>query len=182
MSRVFGEGETLDGLVVIDIPAAVLATGIEVHGGAITGITSDGPVLAFTFAHEGEVDADGRPVVRQEYVRTDLDSGAAQSPVNVPGYVVAAAGEDVFVVDEEWGDGWSLSRSVVAARVGDGEARVLDRLPLPERAYDLRAAGSTLFYTEGNDGSPRAGASRIPRCSERRDSHGASWHSARERA
>jgi hypothetical protein len=152
MPRVFGDGASFDGFVVIDIPAGALVAGVEIDGGAITGFTADGAVLAFTFAHEGDVDDQGRPLVRQDYVRIDLDTGHVDAPVNVAGYVIGARGAEVFLVDEQWDDGWSLTRSVAAARIVNGEAQVLDRLSLPEYAYDLRAAGSMLYYTEGNDG------------------------------
>lgn len=168
MPRVFGDGASFDGFVVIDIPAGALSTGVEIDGGAITGFTADGSVLAFTFAHEGDVDEQGRPLVRQDYVRIDLDTGHVDAPVNVAGYVIGARGADVFLVDEQWGDGWSLTRSIAAARIVNGEAQVLDRLSLPEHAYDLRAAGSMLYYTEGNDGillpmpAAGSGASWLP--------------------
>lgn len=149
--HVFGDGDGFDGLVVIDIPAAALGTGVDIRSGAVTGFTADGPALAFTFAHQAGVDDDGRPLVREEYVRIDLDTGEAIAPINVPGYVVAAQGADAFLIEEQWGEGWSLIGSVVAARVADGQAQVLDRFALPARAYDLRAAGTTLFYTEGSD-------------------------------
>ena len=149
--RVFGDGDSFDGLIVLDIPAAALATGIDIHGGAVTGFTADGPALAFTFAHEAGVDEAGRPLVREEYVRIDLDTDEVAAPVNVPGYVVAVQGADVFVIEEQWDADWSLTASVVAARIAGGQVQVTDRLALPARAYDFQAAGTTLFYTEGGD-------------------------------
>jgi len=149
--RVFGDGDGFDGLIVIDIPAATLGTGVDVLGGAVTGFTADGPALAFTYAHQAGVDDAGRPLVREEYVRIDLDTGEVIAPINVPGYLVAVQGADVFVIEEQWDDGWSLTASVVAARIVSGEAQVIDRLTLPQRAYDFRAAGTTLYFTEGGD-------------------------------
>ena len=149
--HVFGVGDSFDGLIVIDIPAAALGTGIDIRGGAVTGFTADGPALAFTFAHQAGVDDASRPLVREEYVRINLDSGDVTAPVNVPGYVVAVQDADVFVIEEQWDDGWSLTANVVAARIVGSEVQVVDRLVLPARAYDFRAAGATLFYTEGGD-------------------------------
>jgi hypothetical protein len=40
-----GDGTSFDGLVVIDIPAAALATGIDIRGAAITGFAADGSAL-----------------------------------------------------------------------------------------------------------------------------------------
>ena len=150
MPRVFGDGDGFDGLIVIDIPAAALGTGVDIHGGAITGFTTDGPALAFTFAHQAGLDDASRPLVREEYARIDLDTGKVDAPVNVPGYLVAVQGADVFVIEEQWGTDWSLTASVVAAQIASGQVQVTDRLALPARAFDFRAAGRTLFYTEGN--------------------------------
>ncbi len=151
MPHVFGDGDSFDGLVVVDIPSATLGKGVDVQGGAVTGFTADGAALAFTFAHQAGVDDADRPLVREELVRIDLDTDVATAPVNVPGYVVAAQGADTYLIEELWGEEWSLTNSVVAARVADGQVQELDRLALPTRAYDLRAAGMTLFYTEGNN-------------------------------
>ncbi len=149
--RAFGTGDGFDGLIVVDIPAAELGTGVDIRGGAVTGFTADGPSLAFTYAHEAGVDDISRPLVREEYVRINLDTGEATAPANVPGYLVAARDSDVFVIEEQWDDGWSLTATVVATRIAGGEVQVMDRLALPARAYDFRVAGATLFYTEGGD-------------------------------
>jgi hypothetical protein len=149
--HVFGDGEGFDGLVIVDIPSRTLGKGVDVRGGAVTGFTADGAVLAFTFAHQAGVDDVDRPLVREELVRIDLDTDVATAPVNVPGYILAAQGADTFLIEEQWGEEWSLTNSVVAARVADGQVQVLDRLALPARAYDLRVAGTTLFFTEGNN-------------------------------
>jgi hypothetical protein len=149
--RVFGEGNAFDGLLVIDIPGAALGTGVEIRGGAVTGFTADGSALAFTFAEYAGTDDGDRPLVRQHFVRVDLDTGEASAPANVPGYVVAARGADAYTVEEQWGEDWSLTIDVVSSTVADGEASVLDRLALPANVYDLRATGATLLYTIGGD-------------------------------
>jgi hypothetical protein len=149
--RIYGDGDGFDGLVVIDIPAAALVTGVDVRGAAVTGFTADGPALAFTFAQGAGADELGRPLVSEKFVRINLETGESIGPVDVPGYVVAARSADVFLIEQQWGDDWTLTGNVVSARVAGGEAQVLDRLALPERAYDFQAAGRTLFFTEGSD-------------------------------
>lgn len=149
--RVFGDGDVFDGLVVIDIPAAALLASVEIRGGVITGFVADHETLAFTFARFAGTDTANRPLIRHQYVRANLDTGQASEPVTVPGYLVAADGANAFTVDEQWDQDWALTTEVVAVSVGSLEAVVLDRLVLPVAAYDLRAAGATLFYTEGND-------------------------------
>jgi hypothetical protein len=146
-----GDGDPTDGVLVLDIPAAALAKGIAVRDAAITGLVADGTVLAFTMAtFAGQDDLD-RPLLQHDYVRIDLDSGNTTEPLPVPGYVVAAAGADLFTIEERWGDDWSVSSKVVAARVGS-TVEVLDTLALPEGAYDLRAAGATLYFSTGGGG------------------------------
>jgi hypothetical protein len=145
----FGAGEPLDGLIVIDIPAAALSKGVAVSDAAITGVVVDGAVLAFTLARFGGQDDLERPLLENDYVRIDLDAGSVTEPVSVPGYVVAASGEDLFTVEDTWADDWSVTSNVVAARIDSGAAQVLDRLALPAGAYDLRAAGATLFFSTG---------------------------------
>ncbi len=145
----FGDGTPTDGVIVIDIPAAELGKGVAVGNAAITGLVADGAVLAFTFAKFAGQDELGRPLLAHDYVRIDLDGGVVTPSVNVPGYLVAAAGPEVFTVEDEWGDDWSVTSTVVAARTGAAGVEVRDRLVLPEGAYDLRAAGGTLFFTTG---------------------------------
>ncbi len=145
----FGQGEVTDGLIVVDIPAAARGKGVAVRDAAITGLAADGSVLAFTLASFAGQDDLGRPLLKNEYVRIDLDNGDESTPVSVPGYVVAASGADLYTVEERWGEDWSVTSHIVASRVGDGALSVFDRLALPAGAYDLRAAGATLFFSTG---------------------------------
>ena len=147
----FGAGESVDGLIVIDIPAAALAKGVAVSDAAITGIVADGAVLAFTLARFAGQDDLDRPLLENDYVRIDLDAGRVTAPVGVPGYVVAASGADLFTVEDIWGEDWSVTSNVVAVRMDSGAAELLDRLALPAGAYDLRAVGATLFFSTGGD-------------------------------
>ncbi|MGH8135801.1 MAG: beta-propeller domain-containing protein, partial [Steroidobacteraceae bacterium] len=142
---VFGDGEPTDGVIVIDIPAAALSTGVAVRDAAITGLAADGTVLAFTIATFAGQDSLNRPLLQHDYLRIDLDTGRMTQPVGVPGYVVAATGSGLFTVEDLWGEDWSVTSHVVAARVASNAVEVLDRLALPAGAYDLRAAGTTLF-------------------------------------
>jgi len=146
---VFGDGTPVDGVIVIDIPAAELGKGVAVGDAAITGFVADGAALAFTFARFAGQDELNRPLLEHNYVRIDLDGRVVTPSVNVPGYVVAAAGPEVFTVQDSWGDDWSVTSTVVAARTDAGGVDVRDRLVLPEGAYDLRAAGRTLFFSRG---------------------------------
>jgi hypothetical protein len=118
---------------------------------AITGVVADGAELAFTMARFAGQDDFDRPLLENDYVRIDLDAGSVTEPVSVPGYVVAASGADLFTVEDTWADDWSVTSNVVAARIDSGAAQVLDRLALPAGAYDLRAAGATLFFSTGGD-------------------------------
>lgn len=147
--HVFGTGSAADGLIVVDIPAAALGKGVEIRDGAVTGFVADGAALALTFGRFAGNDTQDRPLLRHDFVRIDLEAGVATTPVNVPGYVVAASGSDVFTIEEEWAAGWSCDLFVAASRLGAGEPTLLDRLPVPEGSYDFRAAGSTLFFTTG---------------------------------
>jgi hypothetical protein len=146
---VFGDGTPMDGLTVIDIRAAALGKGVAVRDAAITGFVADDATLAFTFAKFAGQDSLNRPLLEHDYVRIDLDAGTFTPAVNVPGYVVAAAGSDVFTVEDHWKDDWSVTSTVVAARTVAGGIEVRDRLALPDGAYDLRAAGGTLFFARG---------------------------------
>jgi hypothetical protein len=122
---------------------------VAVRDAAITGMAADGGVLAFTFAQFAGSDDLDRPLLAHDYVRIDLDAGQVTAPVNVPGYVVAAFGPEVFTVEDVWGDDWSVTSTVVAARTDSGDVEVRERLELPQGAYDLRSAGRTLYFTTG---------------------------------
>ncbi len=148
---VFGDGAPTDGMIVIDIPAGVLGKGVAVSDAAISGFVTDGAVLAFTFAKFAGQDELDRPLLEHDYVRIDLDTGTVTPAVHVPGYVVAASGPDVFTIQDNWGNDWSVTSTVVAAHAGAGGIEVLDRLTLPDGAYDPRAAGATLFFTTGGN-------------------------------
>jgi hypothetical protein len=150
-SYVFGDGDPADGLIVIDIPAGALDKSVAVSGAVITGVVADGAVLAFTMARFAGQDDFDRPLLENDYVRIDLDAGSATQPLSVPGYVVAASGADLFTVEDIWGEDWSVTSNVVAVRIDADAAGVLDRLALPAGAYDLRAAGATLFFSTGGD-------------------------------
>jgi hypothetical protein len=69
----------------------------------------------------------------------------------------------VHTIQESWGAHWSFDQAVVACELETGNAKVLDQLDLPEGAYDLRAAGGTLWFsTWGGDSvvsSPGSGTS-----------------------
>lgn len=151
-SYAFGEGDPADGLIVIDIPAAALAKGVAVSDAVITGVVADGAVVAFTLARFAGQDDFERPLLENDYVRIDLDADNATESVSVPGYVVAASGADLFTIEDIWDEDWSVTSSVVAGRIESGAARVLNRLTLPAGAYDLRAAGATLFFSTGDFG------------------------------
>lgn len=120
-------------------------------------MVADGSTLAFTVARYGGQDHLDRPLLATDYVRIDLSAGSALPPVRVPGYVGAASGADLFTVEDAWGEHWSVSSHVVAVRIAAGVAEVQDRLELPPGAYDLRAAGATLFFsTDGGRIAPMA--------------------------
>jgi len=150
-----GGGPTgpLDGFVVINVASATLAAPIEVADGFVTGfVADDGGDLVFTVGGDASSDRMGRPRMRHDLVRVDLATRASTTAVNVPGYVVSAAGDLVFTVEETWDDGWTWDRAVVgssiAAGVGaDVVVTVLDRRALPADAYDVRATGATLVWT-----------------------------------
>ncbi len=148
-----GSGSIDDGFVVIDVPGARLETTIAVRGGFVTGFVADGPDLVFTTGSFAGDDRAGRPLMLHDLVRVGLATHVASSPVNVPGYVVAASASRVFTVEETWGSDWSFQSAIVATDLSGPTAVLLDRLALPSGAYDARAAGSTLFFTT-NGGYP----------------------------
>ena len=142
-----GSGVT-DGFVVLDVVAGALEAPIEVVDGYVTGfVADDGGDLVVTVGGGASSDRLGRPRMRHDLVRVHLATRATTTAVNVPGYVVSAAGDFVHTVEETWDDGWTWDRGVVALSVVDGVATVLDRQALPAEAYDVRASGATLVYT-----------------------------------
>lgn len=143
-------GTVFDGFLVVDIPTATMDDSIAVRDGVVTGFVGDGADLAFTFARHAGYDGIDRPLLRHDYVRVNLAGGTASAPKNVPGYIVAAAGTLVTTIEESWDIGWAFETAVVVSDVSGPEATTLDRLALPAGAYDLRAAGGTLWYTSGS--------------------------------
>jgi hypothetical protein len=141
--------EPTDGFVVIDVPGSALLDPVAVTDGLVTGFTADGEDLVWTQGTWGGEDSEGRPLARHDLVRVDLVTRATTEPVNVPGYVVSASGGLAFTVEDSWGDGWSWLTSVVAVDTTAPGAPVVDRLPVPMGSFDFRAAGSTLFFTDG---------------------------------
>lgn len=135
-----------DGFAVIDVPGAAARTPVVVSGAFVTGFAVDGEVLTYTRAAEVAEDRFGRPRVRHALVQVDLGTRAETAPVNVPGWLLAVDGSTVFTAEESWDDGWAWTTSVVASALGAAEPTVLDRLALPDGAYDLRVAGRTLFF------------------------------------
>lgn len=161
-----GTGAIADGFVVLDVPGARIETSIAVRGGFVTGFVADQGDLVFTFGSFAGNDGASRPLLLHDLVRVDLAAHTASAPVNVPGLVVAAQGDRVFTHEETWGSGWSCTSSLVASDVVGGVVTLLDRLPLPDGSYDLRAAGATLWLTTygglvpmpgGGGGSPPMG-------------------------
>ena len=147
----FGDGAPTDGLTVIDIPAAALGKGVAIGNAAITGFVADGSDLAFTFATYAGLDDLGRPLLEHDYVRIDLEAGSVTPAVNVPGYVVAAADSEVFTVEDKWSDDWTVTSTVTVSNISGGDVEVRDSLVLPDGVYDLRAAGTTLYFSRGGD-------------------------------
>jgi hypothetical protein len=143
-----GASGATDGFVVIDVAAGALDAPITVARGYVSGfVADDGGDLVYTVGGGATEDAMGRPRMRHDLVRVDLATRATTTAVNVPGYVLSAAGDLVYTAEERWGAGWDWACAVVALAVTDTTATVLDRATLPEGAYDFRAAGATLVYT-----------------------------------
>jgi hypothetical protein len=137
----------LDGFVVIDVANSTLEAEVTVEGAFVTGFVPAGGDLLYTHGRWAEPDAQQRPRMRHDLVRLDLATRASTTAVNVPGYVVAAPDGLVFTVEERWTDGWAFECTIVALSLdASGAATVLDRATLPEGAYDVRAAGATLFF------------------------------------
>lgn len=150
--RLVGRGHAAQGdsFFVLNIPGARLEAPVEVPDAYVSGFVCEGEALLYTAGRSTGTDAEGRPWMRHDLVRVDLTTRQASSPVNVPGYLIASQGGVHTTVEETWGASWSYGTSAVASRVGtDGRASVLARVGLPEDAYDLRAAGATLFFTTG---------------------------------
>ncbi len=148
-AREVGSGAPADGLVVVDLEAAAAGVGVRVRGGVVTGWTLAGEALVFTWARSAGVDGAGRPLLRHQAGRLDLATGTLTAEGEVPGFVVAAAGDTRFTVEERWAADWQVECDLLAVRPGGGQAEVLDRLPLAPGAWDFRAAGGTLLYGTG---------------------------------
>ncbi|MBL9087907.1 MAG: beta-propeller domain-containing protein, partial [Planctomycetia bacterium] len=143
-----------DGFVVLDVVAGALDAPIEVVDGYVTGfVADDGGDLVVTVGGGASSDRLGRPRMRHDLVRVHLATRATTTAVNVPGWVVSAAGDLVFTVEETWDDGWTWDRTVVATAVVDTVATVVARRALPADAYDVRASGATLVYTVSSGGN-----------------------------
>jgi hypothetical protein len=137
----------LDGFVVIDVVAAALRPPIEIEAGYVTGfVADDGGDLVYTVGQPAPDDSQGRPRMRHDLVRLDLSTRTATAALNVPGSVVSAEGAFVFTREDRWTDDWNWECSVVAVAIDATGATVLDRHVLPEGAWDLQAAGGTLFF------------------------------------
>jgi hypothetical protein len=143
-----GDPSSGDGFIVIDVANSELEAPIEVEGGGVTGFVADGDDLVYTVGSSGGADDEGRPLVVHSLVRVDLATRAESEPRSVPGYVVSAEGDLLFAAQETWTEGWSWECAIVAFDFAPaGEVQVADTLVLPEMAYDLRAAGATLWFT-----------------------------------
>jgi hypothetical protein len=145
-------GTTSDGFVVIDVPNSTLDAPVTVASGFVTGFAMDGETLAYTTADPVAADGLGRPRLRHDLVRVDLSTHTTSPSANVPGYVLALDGNLAFTAEETWDAGWTWTCAVVTSLlpVAGGEATDVDRLPLPDGSYDLRAAGHTLFFSTSN--------------------------------
>jgi hypothetical protein len=144
-----GFSGALDGFVVLDVARGVLEAPIEVAQGYVTGFVGDGADLLYTVGGEATADREGRPRMRHDLVRVHVATRLAQTTANVPGWVLSGEGDLVVTVEERWTEGWNYEHAVVALSVdAAGLVTIHDRHVLPEGAYDLRAAGATLFFTQ----------------------------------
>jgi hypothetical protein len=141
-----GATDAVDGFVVIDVGGSALLPPVEADG-VVTGFCLDGETLVYTTGAYAASDDQGRPRMRHDLVRVDLVSRAQSAPRNVPGWVIAAAGALDYTIEERWTDGWEWTCDVVASRESPASTDVVSRLTLPQGAYDLRAAGATLYFT-----------------------------------
>lgn len=144
-----GTGAPLDGFVVVDLPTSSIAARIVLRGVTATGTALDGESLALTLGGDAGLDASSRPLVRHNFRRIDLTTLTVTEQSNVPGALLAIDGQRVYTVEDLWNSGWSVRTNIVAAELRPNRAAVLDRVPLPSGAFDLRVAGSTLHYTVG---------------------------------
>lgn len=147
---VIGDGEAREGFVVIDVDLGVVEWRIQIRGATTTGVALDGETLAVSLARAGGVDPFARPLLRHGFRRIDLATLAITADMSVPGALVALDGDLVTTSEEMWDEGWTVRSSIVVSRITAGAIQVLDRLRLPENAFDLRTAGSTLYYTVGS--------------------------------
>lgn len=136
-----------DGFYVLHVPSAALEAPIAIARGFVTGFALDGEALAYTTGEPAPADDQGRPRLTHALARVDLATRSTTAPVQVPGWILASDGDLAWTAEESWGDGWSWSCAVVALELAGAEPVTLDRLPLPDGAYDLRAAGRTLWFS-----------------------------------
>jgi hypothetical protein len=158
-----GDGELQDGFTVIDIEAARVEATVGVRDAFVTGFLAERELLVFTYGWYVGDDPEGRPLMRHKLARLDLDTLSLGYEMAVPGYVVRYSGGLVHTIEETWDEHWSFDVAVVACELDKGNAKVLDRLDLPQGAYDLRAPGDTLWYSTygdvvvGHPGGPNTG-------------------------
>lgn len=158
-----GTGIALDGFVVVDLPASRVAARIALRGATASGTALDGESLALTLGGDAGFDASSRPLARHNFRRIDLATHSVTAESNVPGALLAVEGDRVYTVDDQWSTGWSVRTSVVASQLRPSRAVILDREALPDGAFDLRAAGTTLYYTVGNgEYGPVLAANALP--------------------
>jgi hypothetical protein len=126
-----------------------------VPAGVVTGFALDGETLRYTVGRFEQYDGEGRPWMSHDLVSVDLATRATSGAGLVPGWIAAAGGGLAYLAEERWDAGWSCAVNVVAVSLAGPEPAVLDRIALPAGAFDLRAAGATLFFTayEGGGGA-----------------------------
>jgi hypothetical protein len=144
-----GTGDLNDGFAVIDLDTAKLNTWIRARGGYATGWVIDGEILALTLAADAGVDARSLPLIRNDLYRIDLSTHGTSKAIPVPGWLVQAADDLVFTIEQQWRADLTLHTRVVASRLGPQAITSVSSLDLPDAAYDLRVAGSTLYFTAG---------------------------------
>lgn len=147
-----GQGDVVDGFAIVDLAAKKFDAWIRVHGGYITGSAIDGETLVFTHGHDAGADANSLPLAQHDLYRIDLGTHAVSAGISVPGSVVQVSGNLIFTIEQQWRDDFSYLSRVVASRLAEEGVSVLSTLDLPDGAYDLRAAGPTLYFTASDGG------------------------------
>ncbi len=115
--------------------AETIELGREKHG---VGLLTDGSDVWVSHREPAEVEGDARPHVRHYVTRIDLavpGEPRADTPINVPGQLLAVEGATIYTRDAVWGERF-IETSIARVLLADGRAYPLARRAFPEQLVE----------------------------------------------